>query len=106
LGPREQRRGGTREAEVGIASALRLEWLEELFPDRLRRERSARFDEERGRAVGVTTLWYRDLLLREDCHAPLGRDEAAATLAVALRPRATEFFRRDAAAAQWLARLD
>ena len=32
LDPRDQRRGGTREAQVGIASALRVEWLEDALP--------------------------------------------------------------------------
>jgi ATP-dependent helicase HrpB len=106
LDPREQRRGGTREALVGIASALRVEWLEELFPASLRRERAAQLDEARQRVIGVNTLWYRDLLLREDRSAPLDPETASATLAEALRPRAEEFFHRDEAAAQWLARLE
>jgi ATP-dependent helicase HrpB len=91
---------------VGLASAVRFEWLEDLFPERLRRERAALFDQARQRAVGVTRLWYRDLLLREDRSAALDPDLASDTLAAALRPRAAEFFHRDEAAAQWLARLD
>jgi ATP-dependent helicase HrpB len=106
LDPRDQRRGGMREAQVGIASAIDVAWLEELFPASLRPERSAQFDEARGRALGVTRLWYRDLLLREDRSAALDPAAASATLAAALRPRAAEFFREDKAAASWLARLD
>ena len=105
LDPRDQRRGGTREAEVGIASALRVEWLEELFPESVRRERSAKFDEATQRVVGVTSLWYRDLLLREDRTAALDPEEASATLAAAMCGRAVEFFQRDEAASRWLARL-
>jgi len=105
LDPRDQRRGGTREAQVGIASALRVEWLEALFPEGLRRERSARFDEAKQRVVGVTSLWYRDLLLREDRTTALDPEEASATLAAAIGGRAAEFFQRDLAAARWLARL-
>ena len=54
------------EAQVNLASMVRLEWLEELFPDHLRRERSTRYDESRRRVVSTTQLWYHDLLLRED----------------------------------------
>jgi ATP-dependent helicase HrpB len=105
LDPRERRRQGTVEAEVTIASAVRLEWLEELFPTSLRRERSARFDETRQRAVGVAALWYRDLLVREERTVALDAGEASATLAAALKDRAAELFRADEAAAEWLARL-
>ena len=87
LDPREDRRGGTLEARVRTASAVRVEWLEELFPGSLRSERSVRFDPERGRALGITSLWYRDLLLREDRNAKVEPTEASAALADSLRPR-------------------
>jgi ATP-dependent helicase HrpB len=106
LDPREDRRGGTREARVRIASAVRLEWLEELFPTALRRERSVRFDEDRQRVVGATTLWYRDLALREDASATVDPDDAGRALAEALGPRASAFFAENEAAAAWLARVD
>ena len=105
LDPREDRRGGRLEARVRIASAVRLEWLEELFPEAIRRERSVRFDAERQRVVGVNTLWYRDLALREDRNAAVDPDEASRTLAEALRDRAATLFQEDEAAASWLARL-
>jgi ATP-dependent helicase HrpB len=104
--PREDRRGGTLEARVRIASAINLEWLEELFPESLRREHSVRFDAGRRRAVGVGTLWYRDLLLFEDSHGAVDPSEASAALAEALRPRVSAFFREDEAAAAWLDRLE
>lgn len=108
LDPRQDRRGAgaALEARVRIASAVRVEWLEELFPDALRRERTVRFDEDRQRAVGVTSLWYRGLLLSEDRNARVEPPEAAAALAAALAPRAGAFVRGDEAAAAWLARLD
>ena len=105
LDPREDRRGGRLEARVRIASAVRPEWLEELFPEAIRRERSIRFDAERQRVVGVSTLWYRDLALREDRNAAVSADEASRTLAEALRDRATTLLQEDRAAATWLARL-
>ena len=57
LDPRDDRRGPTREARVRVASEVRLEWLEALFPESLRPERAVRFDASRGRAVAVTARW-------------------------------------------------
>ena len=44
LDPREERRQGTLELQVRLASIVRLEWLEELLPGLLRRERAMLFD--------------------------------------------------------------
>ena len=57
---------GPREAQVRLASTIELEWLEELFPANVRRERLTRYDESRRRVIGANQLWYHDLLLRED----------------------------------------
>jgi ATP-dependent helicase HrpB len=105
IDPRDDRRGATREARVQIASAIRLEWLETLFPESVRRERSVRFDEGRQRVVGVSSLWYRDLLLSEDLNAPVDPLEAGRALAAALGPRVRELLAADESAAAWLARL-
>ncbi|MBX6316364.1 MAG: ATP-dependent helicase HrpB, partial [Isosphaeraceae bacterium] len=104
--PREDRRGRTLEARVRIASAIELEWLEELFPMAIRREREVVFDEARGRAVARNRLLYRDLVLREDTHGAVEPEEASAALARALSRRASEFVREDEAAASWLTRLE
>ncbi|MFO0954264.1 MAG: ATP-dependent helicase C-terminal domain-containing protein [Isosphaeraceae bacterium] len=106
LDPREDRRGGTREARVRHASALRVVWLQELFPDRVRSERSVRYDAERGKAVGVSSLSYEDLLLKEDQNARVEPAEASAVLAETLRDEAPALVRADEAAAAWLARLE
>jgi ATP-dependent helicase HrpB len=106
LDPWEDRRGGTLEARVKIASAIKVEWLEEFFPEALRRERSVQFDEGRGRVVGVSTLSYRDLMLREDRNAPVDPKLAGEALALALAPRGRDFFEKDEATNLWLARFD
>lgn len=108
LDPREDRRAGAgpREARVRIASAVRPEWIEEEFPGSLRRERSVRFDADRQRAVGVTSVWYRDLLMSEETHARVDMAEASAALADALRTRAREFVAGDEAASAWLGRVE
>ncbi len=69
LDVRGDERSAAREALVRIASAIELQWLEELFPEAIRRERGAVFDAERRRVVGRSATYYRDLLLREDASA-------------------------------------
>jgi ATP-dependent helicase HrpB len=106
LDPYEDRRAGTLEARVRIASAIRAEWLEELFPEAVRREPAVWFDDERQRVVGGSTFWYRDLMLREDKHGAVDSADASRVLAEALRPRAQHLVLENDAARTWLARLD
>ena len=106
LDPRDDRRGKTREARVRMASAVKIEWLEELFPASLRRTRSVLFDEERQRVVGVNRLLYHDLVLREDPNAAVDAVETSLALAEALRPRVRSLISDDEAAATWMARFD
>ena len=106
LDPRQDRRGGTLEARVRVASAVEYDWLQELFPEALRRERWVRFAESRGRPVAVTQVYYHDLVVREDLNGKVEPAEASEALAASLRERAEEFVRADEASAAWLARLD
>jgi ATP-dependent helicase HrpB len=106
LDAREERRGGTLEIQVNLASMIRLEWLEELFPDHIRRERALCYDESRRRVVGSTRLFYHDLLLREDMSAPVDPNLAGTILARALRPQIASIFQENAHAASWLARYN
>jgi ATP-dependent helicase HrpB len=105
LDPREGRRGATLEARVRIASAVEVGWLEEFFPEAMRVERSVRFDDDRQRAVGVTSVSYRDLLVREDRNARVEPSEASDALAAWLGERAGAFVLDNEPAAAWLARL-
>ena len=108
LDPREDRRGpgGVREARVRIASAIHEEWLDEFFPRLLRRDRTVELDPTRQKIVAVTSLWFVDLLLREDRNAKVERLESAEALGASLRPRALAFLQEDEAAANWMARLE
>lgn len=106
LDPREDRRGGTLEARVRVASAVEVGWLDEAFPGSVRRDRSVEFDEAKGQVVGVATLSYRGLSLREDRNLPVDPTEAGEALALALASRGRSFFETDEASAAWLARLD
>jgi ATP-dependent helicase HrpB len=103
---REYRRAGVLEAQVNLASMVRPEWLEELFPAHLRRERLTRYDESRKRVVSTTQLWYHDLLLREDVAPAAELEQTGSHLAEALRPQAADFFKNHSRAAQWLARAE
>ncbi len=87
LDAREDRRAGLLEVQVSLASMVRLEWLEELFPDALRRERLTRYDESRRRVIGATRLWYHDLLASRGPSASVDPDEAGLVLAEASGPR-------------------
>lgn len=106
LDPREGRRGATLEARVRIASEVQAGWLEALFPNAVTRERSVSFDDQRGRAVALDTIRYRDLILRQDDHGAVSAADASAALAESLGRRALSFIRDDPAASAWLDRLD
>jgi ATP-dependent helicase HrpB len=105
LDARNDPQSQTREALVRIASAIRVEWLMETFPQSFSRQRTIVFDEARQRVVGRGVVRYRDLILSEDFDASVDPQEAGKTLAVALRPRAAEIFAADDAAANFLARV-
>lgn len=106
LDPREDRRNGVLEARVRIASAIDVDWIEEIFPSTLHREQSVEFDPERRRVVEVSTRRYLDLVLSEDrnTQAPTSLASAALINEFALQGRA--FFERTEAAANWLRRYD
>jgi ATP-dependent helicase HrpB len=103
LDARDDPRSGSREALVRIASAIRQEWLVEMFPQSISRERTTQFDEKRGRVIGHGIVRYRDLVLSEENDAPV--EVTGETLAIALRPRAAELFAKNERAANFLARI-
>ncbi|WP_169974370.1 ATP-dependent helicase HrpB [Tautonia rosea] len=103
---REDRRGsGPLELRVRIASAIESDWLEECFPDAFHRSEVVRFDPSSGRVVGLATVTYHDLSLREVPTGSIDPDRAAEALADALAPRAEAIIRADESAARWLERL-
>ncbi len=106
LDPRDDGRGASREARVRVASLVRAEWLEELFPGAIVRAKSARFDEAREAVVGVHVVRYGDLVISEDQNVALEPELASTVLAEALMPRGLEFLREQESAASWLARYE
>ena len=63
-----------------IASGIDPAWLEEDFPQEIRRERVSVYDADRDRVVGHGTVCYRDLILREDKDAAVDDETASRVL--------------------------
>jgi ATP-dependent helicase HrpB len=105
LDARDDQRSQNREALVRIASGIEPQWLEELFPQQIRRERGVVYDAQRDRVVGRGATYYRDLPLREDADAAVDSQLATEALVEAVRPNILEFFESDKEASEWLARL-
>ena len=95
LDARQDQRSLAREALVRVASGIEPEWLDELFPQSVRRERAAAFDAARGKVDGLARTWYRDLLLREVRTGDVDPAAAERALCDALLPRAAELAGKD-----------
>jgi ATP-dependent RNA helicase HrpB len=80
-GPRQQR----SEARVRIASAVRREWLADVFPDSLHQQDEVVFDSERERVLQRTRELFEDLVLSETLSPPADVARASAVLADAAR---------------------
>jgi ATP-dependent helicase HrpB len=106
LDARQDQRNPLREAIVHIASAIEPAWLEEFFPQEIRRERVAVYDEQRDRVVGRGTVHYRDLLIREDKDAAVDDETARRVFGEWAKPRTAEILARDEDTQRWLARLE
>jgi ATP-dependent helicase HrpB len=106
LDAREDRRGRRREVHVSLASAVALNWLEELHPRAIRREKSTVYDSARQRVVGVTRLWYEDLLLKEDLDSTVDAAAAGRLLGEEIRRIGSNPALKDPRVAEWLGRVD
>jgi len=105
LDARDDPRSAHREAIVRIASAIEPQWLMELFPESISRERISEFDDNRRRVVGKTIVRYRDLILSEEIDTAIDPASAGEALSDALRPRAREIFSGDERAMNVLRRV-
>ena len=102
---RHDARSTSREALVRIASLIQVDWLAEMFPASVRKERGVEFDPQRQRVFGFVRTWYRDLLLEDDRNAAVDPTAGGEALAAALRPKAAEIFTADEASAHLLTRV-
>jgi len=105
LDARQDQRNLNREAIVSIASAIDVGWLEEMFPQEIRRERNAVYDEQRDRVVAHGTVCYRDLVLREDKDAAVDRETASRVLVAWATPRFGKIVKGDEAIERWINRV-
>ncbi len=85
------------EARVRVASAMRREWLAELFPAALVEETDVVFDSELERVVARTRTCYHDLVLEERVSTDVDPQRAGETLAAAARAEPERAFRIGAA---------
>ncbi|MCC6213881.1 MAG: ATP-dependent helicase HrpB [Polyangiaceae bacterium] len=81
-------RGGTRGAQVRLASAIEPEWLLELAADRIRETAALEWNERLGRVDRVTRATYGAVVLDATVRAAPPSPEAAQLLAVAAAQRA------------------
>ena len=105
LDARNDERSAKREALVRVASRIEVEWLEELFPQSVRTERTAVFDPQNQRVVGLLRTWYRDLIVRENNTGEADPAAAEHALRQALVPQAEAFVAEDESLAALLTRF-
>jgi len=105
LDPRHNEHSSSREAIVRVASRIESDWLEELFPQSVKRVRTFVYDEERRRVVALEQTFYLDLLLRENKDAPVRAEEAGVVLGEHMRSLARQMFQADESSATVLARV-
>lgn len=90
---------------VRMASLVRREWLEILAPDRFEIRLEARFQEDKGRVVGVQTTLFLDLPLEERGTGRVDPDQAADLLFQAAAGDPEAVLTMDGESAGLLARL-
>jgi len=102
--PAPGRPGTGADALVRVASAVRREWIEDAFPDRIEERTSTAYDNSADRVRATAAVHYRDLPLEEPRDRRPDPEEAARLLAAAARPRALELFLAHETAAPFLRR--
>ena len=100
-GPRRER----SEARVRLASAVRPQWLVEMFPGCVARQSELVFDEERQRVIERTRETFEDLVLRESVRIDVDRDRAGSVLAEAAQRDPLRAAQLGKAEHAWLARV-
>ncbi len=97
---------GERQVLLSLATAIKLEWLEELFPDAVQEKTEVTFDSASRRVVGRTVVLFRDLVLTEKKSDRVPAAEAAALLAREVMAGTCPLKKWDHAVEQWIARLN
>ncbi|CAN5703582.1 ATP-dependent helicase HrpB [soil metagenome] len=104
---RHDERNPAQQATVRLASGIKPEWLEELFPQAVHRTKAVRFDESRGKVVAENIVAYHDLVLRSDPNAIVDPQdiERALVETLATSERATQMVEADSQIASMLKRF-
>ncbi len=97
---------GELETLLTLATAIREEWLRELFPDGFAEAIDVRFDATQRRVVAHRTVRFRDLLLRSESSDKVPLDQAAELLARQVESGACTLKSWDNAVDQWIVRLN
>jgi ATP-dependent helicase HrpB len=86
--------------------SLKRVWLEKEFPDELRREESARFDEQARRVIRSNRILYRDLVLEEKEGGEASVEEGARLLAERVLDGSLKLKKWDGAVEKWIMRVN
>lgn len=104
---REVQAGGSeKQVLLTLATAVREEWLRELFPDGFDEETDVVFDSLQRRVVARQTVRFRDLLLRSRETDRVPEDAAARLLAVEVEAGRCPLKAWDDSVEQWIARVN
>jgi ATP-dependent helicase HrpB len=100
--------GRERELNVllGLATAIKEEWLRELFPDDFSEQIEIRYDPETKRVRAARQLLFRDIVLEIKCVDPPPADGAAARLAEEVIKGNLTLKQWDHEVEQWILRVN
>ncbi len=97
---------GEREVLLTLATAIKEEWLREMFPGALAEETEVRFDSAQRRVMARKIVRFRDLILRSKDSDDVPPSQAAALLAIEVETGACPLKKWDDSVEQWIVRLN
>ncbi len=103
---RKDDRSGKSESLVRQASRVEEAWLEEFFPQLIRRERGTVYDAKADRVAGMARVMFLDLVISEKHGGAVDEDQAAEALGEVILPEIWEMVQRDEEASSIVARVE
>jgi ATP-dependent helicase HrpB len=91
---------------LSLATAIREEWLRELFPDEFTESRNVFYDPAQRRVIARDEVRFRDLVLREKLSDKPPNDEAAAILAREVAAGRCQLENWNESVEQWILRVN
>ena len=95
-----------RQVLLTLATAIKEEWLRELFPEAIRERTEVTYDSSLRRVVGRTVTLFHELVLAEKKSERVPADESAALLAREVMAGNCPLKQWNHAIEQWIARLE